>query len=478
MAKRSIAQKIITNYANRPIGFLISNEAFRRQIMKLVDKRVQAEIFGNKNFPLQMQKDKYHMVRSIMLTVENAVKNAKNAPQVRRSIAIFLIQSIFFRVNKQTKDFQKKFGMRPPGFLLISPGKFCNLKCSGCYASSSSQSTEKLDWEVLDRIVSEKTNLWGSYFTVISGGEPFLWKDKGRTILDLAKKHSSNYFLVYTNGTLIDKEMAEKLARVGNISPAISVEGFEMETDARRGQGIHKKIIAAMENLKDAGIPFGISVTATKKNADLVVSDEFVDYYFKKLGARYGWFFQLMPIGRADCLKLMVTPEQRVRMFRKTQSIMKDRGIFIADFWNSGCISSGCLSAGREGGFLYIEWNGNVTPCVFNPYSPVNINEIYEKGKTLNDVLDQPFFAAIRKWQKEYALARNKKEIGNLIAPCPIKDHYDVMQKLLAEHQPKPIDKAAQRAFEDSLYQEGLKRYGEDVMKATEEIWKKEYLES
>jgi hypothetical protein len=52
------------------------------------------------------------------------------------------------------------------------------------------------------------------------------------------------------------------------------------------------------------------------------------------------------------------------------------------------------------------------------------------------------------------------------------------MQKILVEYHPKPIDTAAQKAFEDSLYQEGLKRYGEDVVKATEEIWKKEYLES
>jgi MoaA/NifB/PqqE/SkfB family radical SAM enzyme len=37
------------------------------------------------------------------------------------------------------------------------------------------------------------------------------------------------YFLFFTNGTLITKEVAEKLAQLGNVTPAISVEGFEKE---------------------------------------------------------------------------------------------------------------------------------------------------------------------------------------------------------------------------------------------------------
>ena len=39
-----------------------------------------------------------------------------------------------------------------------------------------------------------------------------------------------------------------------------------------------------------------------------------------------------MPIGRADSLELMVTHEQRVRMFRRTQHLVKDCKLFIAVF--------------------------------------------------------------------------------------------------------------------------------------------------
>jgi len=87
-----------------------------------------------------------------------------------------------------------------------------------------------------------------------------------------------------------------------------------------------------MKNLKEAGVPFGISVTATKNNAEIAVSDELMNYYFNECGAVYGWIFQIMPIGRAKGLDLMVSPEQRLAMYRRTQHLIKDRKLFIADF--------------------------------------------------------------------------------------------------------------------------------------------------
>jgi len=157
--------------------------------------------------------------------------------------------------------------------------------------------------------------------------------------------------MMYTNGTLIDKKMAKRMAEVGNLTPAISVEGFEKETDERRGKGVFKKVLEAMANLREVGVPFGISVTATKYNAEKIVSDEFVDFFFEQQGAIYGWIFQYMPIGRSYTLDLMVTPEQRKWMFEREKHIIHDKGVFLPDFWNGGLYSSGCLAAGRIGGY-------------------------------------------------------------------------------------------------------------------------------
>jgi len=165
--------------------------------------------------------------------------------------------------------------------------------------------------------------------------------------------------MTYTNGTLITKDVARRIAECGNISPAISVEGFEKETDARRGEGTHRRIITAMENLRNAGVPFGISITITKKNAHVALSDDFVDFYFNTQGAMYGWIFQYMPIGRGVATELMITPEQRLDLFKREQELIEETDLFLVDFWNGGLDSVGCLSAGRPGGYFYIDWSGN-----------------------------------------------------------------------------------------------------------------------
>ncbi|MBA7580598.1 hypothetical protein ES708_22491 [subsurface metagenome] len=71
----------------------------------------------------------------------------------------------------------------------------------------------------------------GIRFLTISGGEPFHYRDKetGKDLWDLAKKHNDMYFQIYTNGTLLDEKTIERLAKMGNVAPAISMEGFKKE---------------------------------------------------------------------------------------------------------------------------------------------------------------------------------------------------------------------------------------------------------
>ncbi len=472
-----ILHDILKKCSSKPLELFFSNAIIRKHIMRLADKKIHLSLLRDQKFPQKVQKDKYYMSRAAMSAINKGFEKANNAPNVRRAVVNALVLEIFLKRKRKAhvEKYKKQHGFGSPLFLTIAANKLCNLKCIGCYANSSSANSEKLSWDVLNRIIKEKTNLWGSYFTTITGGEPLLYQEQGKTIIDLAKEHQDNYFLMYTNGTLITKEIAKKLAEVGNITPAISVEGFEKETDARRGKGVHKRILQAMENLREVGVPFGISITASGENADWILNDKTFDYYFDELGAIYSWVFQLMPIGRAN-LDLMVSPKQRIKMLRQTQHLVKDRRLFVADFWNSGCVSDGCISAGRHGGYLYIDWNGNVTPCVFNPYSPVNINEVYKKGGTLDDVLKEPFFKSIRQWQRDYALDKKPDKMGNWLIPCPIKDHYNMMKKLLNKHRPKPIDEAAQKALKDIEYQKGMEKYGQKAAGAIDPIWEKEYL--
>ena len=460
------------------INAVLANDTLRGLALKAGEKKIYRNLI-EKNIsgrPLRIQEDKYYVLRNMLHSINKALENKRVSPSVRRGLIKILVGNVLLENNATKRAFKETYGFGPPTFVLISPTKRCNLRCIGCYASSSSANAEKLDYEIVDRILTEKKKLWGSHFTVISGGEPLMWKSNGKDLIDIVAKHRDQYFLMYTNGTLIDEKMAQRMAEVGNITPAISVEGFEEETDARRGRGVHKRILRAFENLRNSGVPFGISITATRQNAELILSDEFMDFYFEQQGAVYGWIFQYMPIGRSYTLDLMVTPEQRKWMFEREQHLIREKALFIADFWNSGAVANGCISAGRPGGYFYIDWNGNCLPCAFYPYTGANIKQVYQEGGDLNTVLMNPFFEAIRKWQRDYSYMKPAPEVGNQIVPCISKDHHREARKIIDETGAKPADQEAEEALKDPAYYQGLVAYGDEVDRLTRPIWEKEYI--
>ncbi len=456
----------------------VQNKTARRAAWSLVDRRLY-DLLVTKNpqhLPLGTQFDKYVMSRNLLWAVEDAIGRGRVAGAVRDALIGIMIEGVLLSELPRHHEALSEGREAPPGFLTISPTGRCNLSCSGCYAASSRDRGQSLPYEIVDRVIGDKTRAWGSHFTVISGGEPFMWKDGDKGLFDLAAAHRDNLFLVYTNGTLIDSDCASRLADVGNVSPAISVEGLQEETDTRRGKGTFEKILEAFESLRKARVPFGISVTATRSNAERVLSDEVVDFYFRRQGATYGWVFQYMPIGRGYKLREMVTPEQRVAMLRRWQRLIRDDGLFIADFWNGGPVSDGCISAGRSGGYLYIDWNGNVTPCVFFPYASDNIRDVYASGRTVDDVLDSPLFKTIRQWQREYSYCKPVPDCGNQLLPCLIRDHHEMARRAVLELGAKPINEEAAQALEDRAYYEGLQAYGRRVHELTDPIWRHEYM--
>ncbi len=454
---------------------LAKHRRLRHVLIPLVERSLHSSFLRKnpRNRPAQVQEDKYAAMMALL---------SSSLRSIDRGIVSRHVMERFFEVyldNVLMVDWdklRKSLGFAPPSFLVIAPGKQCNLHCTGCYACSDASSAAKLDFDTFDRILTEKEKLWGSYFTVITGGEPFLWKDRGQDLIDMAAKHSSNFFLVYTNGTLINEDLAKRLEQVGNITPAISVEGFERETDERRGKGVHRRILKAFENLRNVGVPFGISVTATRHNWDMVTSDAFADFYFADQGATYDWMFQYMPIGRKHTLDLMVTPEQRLEMLKRTWHLMRDRKIFIADFWNSGTLADGCISAGRRGGYMYIQWDGDVTPCAFIPYSTHNICEVYRNGGNLNTLLNTPLMRKIQEWQDKYGYTQPAEKVNNWFCPCPIRDHYQEVFKTIQECKARGIDPDAEAALTEPEYRKGLIQYGKDFYRLSRPLWEERYV--
>jgi MoaA/NifB/PqqE/SkfB family radical SAM enzyme len=478
MDKRVLALRCFS-----PIAALSINHPWLfSRVLAYVRKRIYRWMVVDREeiLPHKIKVDQMKMLINLLEAIEKALHRGNISKPVRRGYINSLIRNVIIRYVTKRLDgtYDRKYGGYPPFLLVISPTKKCNLRCRECYAASSAADAETMSFSVLDRIIQDKKECWDSYFNVISGGEPFLWRSEGKDIFDIAKKHSDCFFLLYTNGTLITEEVAAKLQECGNISPAISIEGLEKETDERRGKGVFKKILEAFALLRRYGVPFGISVTATKYNLESILREEVLKFYFDEQQVMYGWLFHYMPIGRAGAIYDMITPDDRVRIFNRFEEIIHNKGYFFADFWGNGTMSLGCMSALRDFGYAYIDWNGDIMPCVFVPFKVGNIHEYYRNGGSLADVRGHPLLVRMREWQKKYGFFADRVEdIDNYLAPCIFRDHFDEFSKILEETNAVANDEQARQLLDDEEARKYLIHYGKETYRKFDGIWKERYCE-
>ena len=357
-----------------------------------------------------------------------------------------LVQGIFLNLKK--KELAKKEGFHIPATVLISPTMRCNLSCIGCYAGNYTRSDD-LGFEVIDRIIQEGKEAGISFFTIL-GGEPFIRDDMFR----IYRKHSDVEFSVFTNGTLIDNKIAEKLVELGNIFPTLSIEGFEENTDKRRGKGTYKKVLKAMDILKKHNIPFGCSTTVTRKNIEVATSDKFIDMIIEK-GAEILWYFLYMPIGKNPDLSLMPTPDERLYLKERGGYIRENKPLFVIDFWNDAPYVGGCIAA-RD--YIHINHKGDVEPCIFTHFAQVNI-----KNTSLKEAINCQFFKEIRKRQPFS---------DNLYVPCMLIDHPGVSRELYKNCDIYSTHDGAECLFSD--ISEGLDEYSKGVNSIYADVWEKE----
>ena len=483
----------LNNFKKRPDTSLLYNlitsllhcRVARRYLLNFIKRLIVAKLkhpardfFGGFNARIQNEK------KIMFISILESVKRSLEKKILSRSITGEVIKlwhkalTTSGRKEMEVDKFYSKNGCLPPFLLVISPGHSCNLRCAGCYASAGNKNA-KLSWGMLDRIIDEARRLWDIKLVVFSGGEPFNYKSGGKDILDIAFKYPDCLFLVFTNGTLIDKKLALRIAQCKNITPALSVEGMEATTDKRRGSGIFEMVNGSMKLMREFGVPFGLSITVNRDNCNEVLSDDFLDYFFCDQGAFYGFYFQYLPIGRSADFSLMPTPYQRYEFWNKIWKIIESKKLFLLDFWNHGTLVNGCLAAGREGGYLHIDWNGKVMPCVFTPYSAGNINDIYNNGGNLNTIWELPLLKSIRNWQREHGHGRcgieNGKKRSNLLLPCPFRDHYIQFLKLVDREKCESQDSEICAHLQDSYFIKHMSDYNDKLNNLFGPLWSKTY---
>ena len=322
-------------------------------------------------------------------------------PEVlKATVRNFFLNASILGMRKQEES-RQKYGCNIPWAILMDPTSACNLHCTGCWAAEYGNKLN-MSYEELDSIINQANEL-GTYFFLYSGGEPLVRK---KDIIRLCEAHPDCQFTAFTNGTLIDEQFADDMLRVKNFIPAISVEGFEEDTDFRRGSGTFAQVERAMKLLREKKLPFGISCCYTSKNVEMIGSEEYFDQMVA-WGARFCWFFTYMPVGSEAVPELMVSAEQRKFMYEQVRKFRDTKPLFTLDFWNDGEYAGGCLAGGRT--YLHINANGDYEPCAFIHYSDTNV-----RTHTLLQALQAPLFTAYREGQPWN---------GNHLRPRPLLDN-------------------------------------------------------
>jgi MoaA/NifB/PqqE/SkfB family radical SAM enzyme len=367
-------------------------------------------------------------------------------PNVRKRFVAGMMANFFMRDPEYTESLLKERGISSPTAILISPTMRCNLRCVGCYASEYDFEDELTEAE-FESIINQGEEI-GSRVYVILGGEPFVY----RPLLDVIERHPQSVFMVFTNGTMINDRVADRIVELGNVCPTISIEGDKEATDARRGAGTYDRVMAAMDRLRERGGMVAFSATATSQNIEKITSDEFADLMVEK-GCFYGWYFLYMPVGRDPDLSLMPSAQQREQLRQGVMRIRNTRPILVADFWGDGTLTGGCLSGGRK--YLHINNKGDVEPCIFAHFAVDNI-----KDKPLLDCLCSDFFRDLRRMQP----------FGkNLLRPCPIIDHPAVLKRAVERNNAHPTHEGAETLINE--LQPGLHKYSAEVREVLNPVW-------
>jgi len=279
-------------------------------------------------------------------------------------------------------------GLHIPMFLIASIANTCNLFCKGCYARANGRCGKKGDVPLLDASQWEdiftQAQEAGIPFILLAGGEPMMRPD----VLRAAAKKRNILFPVFTNGTLIDGPLLTLLDRHRNLVPVVSMEGGEAATDRRRGEGSFLKIQAALQNLSDKKLLFGVSLTITTENRAEAMSEDFIQTLYKK-GCRLVFFIEYVPV--APGTENLAPNDAERLLIEEAQSALRERfpGMIFLSFPGDEKHMGGCLAAGR--GFFHINEYGAAEPCPFSPYSDMNLRE-----HTLLDALSSPFFRLVR----------------------------------------------------------------------------------
>jgi len=299
------------------------------------------------------------------------------------------------------------------GIIYIDTGRRCNLRCIGCFNNSGSWYKDEMTPEIAER-VADLLGKIGNPQIIITGGEPLILKHWSEVIGSFSEKFNTT---IFSNGTLITKNVASKLKELKVAAVKVSLDGASpVVHDKLRGvDGAYEKTIIGIKNLVDVGIYTIIQPTISKINIDQI--DELIKLA-NKLNVNDIRFSPLRGIGRASGSNILLSPQELFEMIKKVEKYRKEnKGNLIItngeafcegdQEWRTELYKSDKFSE-KEKRFIkfvrssecdvgidrfQINYNGDITFCPLITGEKVkigNINEIRDSNELLELLYNNP----------------------------------------------------------------------------------------
>ncbi len=245
----------------------------------------------------------------------------------------------------------------------------CNLACVHCRACATSGPHEgELSTAECRKIIDDISG-FSTPVIILTGGEPLMRPD----LFDIIEYGRSKglKMVIAVNGTLVDKDSAERLKASGIQRVSLSIDGKDRQShDAFRAvNGSFDAVVRAAKTLTEGGLPFQINTTVTALNAGQI---DDIYSLARALGAAAWHIFLLVPVGRGRELKgKELSAADYENVLRHLRAVEKRNEIEmkvtcaphyyrIVSEDGDTPRSAGCL-AGKS--FMFISHRGEVQPC-------------------------------------------------------------------------------------------------------------------
>ncbi|MES9901885.1 MAG: radical SAM protein [Sedimenticola sp.] len=198
----------------------------------------------------------------------------------------------------------------------------CNLHCPFCYANSTKDAEDELDFDTIKSILFQLDEMNVQRVSLV-GGEPFIRDD----IFDILSvcDHLDFSLIINTNAYLLTEEKIKRLKKHNISGVMISLDGPKDVHDKLRGKGAYDKVVASISYFKKHKIPHASLFTLTAQNAEYLIETILSN---ERSGINNTGVMMVCPTGRAG--------EKQLVPYKEWSSLFNE----VTDLLLAGTISS------------------------------------------------------------------------------------------------------------------------------------------